>query len=172
MSNSAHSTTYDELDYKIIQELRANGRAEAAKIARSVGVNERTVRKRIDRLIHSGAVSVTAIVNQRTFGYVTAVFVMLEVEPDSEDQVVEQFNTMQEVVFLAYGLGSRDLLLQACFKDNDDMREFLRHTLPSMPGVKVTATILVPRVLRNITGWSPSLEDFEHTTIGSTSAGD
>ncbi|MEX1020470.1 MAG: Lrp/AsnC family transcriptional regulator [Litorilinea sp.] len=161
MTNHSHSLVYDELDYRIIQELRANGRAEAAKIARAVEVNERTVRKRIDRLINSGAVKVTAVVDQRTFGYVAAVFAMLEVEPESEEQVVAQFRTMQELTFLAYGLGSRDLLLQACFKDNDDMREFLRHTLPSMPGVTVTATILVPRVLRNITGWMPSLEDFE-----------
>jgi Lrp/AsnC family transcriptional regulator, regulator for asnA, asnC and gidA len=161
MANYAQSHTFDELDYRIIQELRANGRAEAAKIARAVDVNERTVRKRIDRLLNSGAVTVTAVVNQRAFGYVTAVFVMLEVDPASEAVVVERFRAMQEITFLAYGLGSRDLLLQACFKDNDDMREFLRHTLPSIPGVQVTATILVPRVLRNITGWTPRLEDFE-----------
>lgn len=161
MANPAHPNSFDELDYRIIQELRANGRAEAAKIARSVDVNERTVRKRIDRLISSGAVTITAVVDQRSFGYVTAVFVMLEVIPETEADVVERFRTMQEITFLAYGLGSRDLLLQACFKDNDDMREFLRHTLPAMPGVKVTATILVPRVLRNITAWSPRLEDFE-----------
>lgn len=161
MSTHTPPVVFDELDYRIIQELRANGRAEAAKIARAVEVNERTVRKRIDRLINSGAVSVTAVVDQRTFGYVAAVFVMLEVEPEAEEQVVAQFRNMQELTFLAYGLGSRDLLLQACFKDNDEMREFLRRTLPSMPGVTVTATILVPRVLRNITGWMPSMDDFE-----------
>jgi Lrp/AsnC family transcriptional regulator, regulator for asnA, asnC and gidA len=161
MASHAHQTPFDELDYRIIQELRANGRAEAAKIARSVGINERTIRKRIDRLINSGAITITAVVDQRSFGYVTAVFVMLEVEPAHEDEIVERFRAMQEVTFLAYGLGSRDLLLQACFKDNDGMREFLRRTLPALPGVSVTATILVPRVLRNITGWSPKLEDFE-----------
>lgn len=171
MPNPAQTTTFDTLDYQIIQELRANGRAEAAKIARAVDVNERTVRKRIDRLINSGAVKVTAVVDQRSFGYVTAVFVMLEVEPGVEEQVVDEFRNMQEVTFLAYGLGSRDLLLQASFKDNDDMREFLRHRLPSMPGVKVTATILVPRVLRNITGWSPRVEDFEQNNGGPAVAG-
>jgi Lrp/AsnC family transcriptional regulator for asnA, asnC and gidA len=171
MATHAQTQGFDTLDYQIIQELRANGRAEAAKIARVVHVNERTVRKRIDRLIHSGAVTITAVVDQRAFGYVTAVFVMLEVSPEFEDQVVETFRTMQEVTFLAYGLGSRDLLLQACFKDNDDMREFLRHTLPALPGVKVSATILVPRVLRNITGWSPRLEDFEPGNPSPAAAG-
>lgn len=161
MSNQSQPFVFDELDYRIIQELRANGRAEAAKIARAVEMNERTVRKRIDRLLNSGAVAVKAVVDQRMFGYTACVFVMLEVEPETEKEVVAELRTMQELTFLAYGLGSRDLLLQACFKDNDDMREFLRHRLPSMPGVTVTATILIPRVLRDVTGWMPSPADFE-----------
>ena len=151
---------FDTLDYQIIRALRRNIRVDAAMIARVVGANERTVRKRVDRLVSLGAVRLAAIVSPRAFGYVTEVSVFLEVEPEHEEEVVEQFLAMQEIRYVAYGLGDREIAIQARFKDNDEMREFLRRTLPSIPGVKVTSYALVPRILRSIDEWMPKPEDF------------
>jgi DNA-binding Lrp family transcriptional regulator len=151
---------FDTLDYQIIRALRRNIRVDAAKIARVVDANERTVRKRVDRLVSLGAVRLAAIVSPRAFGYVTEVSVFLEVEPEHEEEVVEQFLAMQEIRYVAYGLGDREIAIQARFKDNDEMREFLRRTLPSIPGVKVTSYALVPRILRSIDEWMPKPEDF------------
>ena len=151
---------FDALDYQIIRALRRNIRVDAAKIARVIGANERTVRKRIDCLISLGAVRLAAIISPRAFGYVTEVSVFLEVEPEQEEAVVEQFLAMQEIRYVAYGLGDREITIQACFKDIDKMREFLRRTLPSISGVKVTSYTLVPRILRSIDEWMPKPEDF------------
>jgi DNA-binding Lrp family transcriptional regulator len=86
---------FDTLDYQIIQALRRTIRADAAKIARAVDANERTVRKRIDRLVTLGALRLAAIINPRAFGYVTEVSVFLEVELEHEEEVLEQFLTLQ-----------------------------------------------------------------------------
>jgi len=161
MTENLSSSPLDTLDYQIIQELRRVARADAAKIARAVGANERTVRKRINRLVTSDAIRLKAIINPRAFGYVAAVNVFLEVEPQHEEEVVDHLLAMQEIAYMAYGLDERDtLLIQAHFKDNDEMREFLRHTLPSIAGVKVMNFILVSRILRNIDEWMPKSEDF------------
>ena len=161
MAESRQFFSFDILDYKIIQELHQNARADASKIARAVGANERTVRKRIDRLVTSDAVRLAAIVNPRAFGYITMVNIFLEVQPEHEENVVEHFLTMPEIAHLAYGLGERDMLIiQAYFKDNEAMREFLRRTLPAIPNVKITGYTLVPRVLRSIDEWMPKSEDF------------
>ena len=61
---------------------------------------------------------------------------------------------------MAYGEGSRDISIRARFKDNGEMREFLRRMLPSIPGVKVTGSVIVPRVLRDMDTWIPKPEDF------------
>ena len=45
-------------------------------------------------------------------------------------------------------------------KNNDELREFLRKTLPSIPGVTVSRYALVPRILRNIDEWVSLREDF------------
>jgi DNA-binding Lrp family transcriptional regulator len=159
---------FDNLDYQIIQELRHNVRADAAKIARAIGANERTVRNRIDQLINREAVKLTTIINPRAFGYVTIAEVFLEVDPEHEEEVLQRLLSMQEVAYIAYAYGedNNDLSLRARFKDNDELRDFLRRTLPSIEGVKVKNAIIVPRILRVDDEWMPKPEDFGADAAG------
>jgi predicted transcriptional regulator len=64
-----HGTlTLDERDRRIMKLLRHDGRLSYAQIARTVGVSEPTVRKRIDRLVHAGALIVAARINPAPIG--------------------------------------------------------------------------------------------------------
>jgi DNA-binding Lrp family transcriptional regulator len=151
----------DQLDYEILQALHQDARIAASEIARITGANERTIRKRIDRLVKDGVIRMSAIINPHAFGYVTAADIFLEVDPDNEDEVIQTLMAMPEVTYVAYGQGSKDVSIEARFKDNDALREFLRHTLAGITGVTVTRYALVPRILRNIDEWMPPKADFE-----------
>lgn len=150
----------DELDYQIIKALHADARASASEIARVVGANERTIRKRIDRLVEEDIIRLTAIINPLAFNYVTAADILLEADPAQEEQIVQHLFSLPEITYVAFGQGSREISIEARFKDNDAMREFLRKTLPEIPGVSVSRYALVPRILRNIDEWMPSKDDF------------
>ncbi|MEM7534642.1 MAG: Lrp/AsnC family transcriptional regulator [Chloroflexota bacterium] len=160
MAEHANLMPLDELDYQIILELRKDGRARAPQIARAIHANERTVRNRIDRLFEQGIVRLSAIVNPRAFGYITVVEVFLKVEQTHENDVISRLLDMQEIIYLAHGFGEQDLVLKACFKDNGEMRDFLRQTLPSLPGVTVARSVFIPRILRTLDEWQPKPEDF------------
>ena len=67
---------------------------------------------------------------------------------------------MPEVTYVAYGQGSTDISIEARFKDNDALREFIRNTLTGMQGVTVKGYTLVPRILRNIDEWMPPRSSF------------
>lgn len=153
---------FDILDYIIIQELHANARVSASHIARKTGSNERTIRKRIDKLLSSGVFRLTAILNPEAFGYLTAADIFLEADPDYEEQILEGLMQMPEITYVAFGQGTTEISVEARFKNNDELREFLRHTLPGLPGVKVTGYALVPRILRNIDEWFPPKDDFKY----------
>jgi hypothetical protein len=71
---------------------------------------------------------------------------------------------MPGVTYIAFGQGSTEISIEARFKNNDELREFIRRVLPKMPGVKVTGYALVPRILRNIDEWVPPKEDFGTTS--------
>jgi len=152
--------TLDDLDYNIIRALHKNARAAASEIARETGANERTIRKRIDRLIEAKVFRLTAILDPSAFGYITAADILLEADPALEEQIVQRLFAMPEITYVAFGQGSQEISIEARFKDNDEMREFLRKTLPSIPGVTVSRYALVPRILRNIDEWLPPKEDF------------
>jgi DNA-binding Lrp family transcriptional regulator len=153
-------TGFDLLDYQIIRELHEDVRMSSSEIARKLDANERTIRKRIDRLIADGVIRPTAVVNPAAFGYVTAADIFLDAEPEQEDEIVKALQSIPEVTYIAFGLGSRDMSIEARFKDNDAMREFLRHGITAIPGVLVKGYALVPRILRNIDEWMPKKEDF------------
>jgi Lrp/AsnC family transcriptional regulator, regulator for asnA, asnC and gidA len=157
---TARKYTLDELDYQIMHALHANARVSAADIARMTQSNERTIRKRIDRLINLGVFRLTAIIDPEVFGYVTAADIFLEADPLQEKKVLEQLMQMPEVTYVAFGQGTNEISMEARFKNNDELREFIRTRLPNLPGVKVTGYALVPRIFRNIDEWFPPKADF------------
>jgi len=151
---------FDQTDYKIIQILHKDARTSASEIARALGANERTIRKRIDRLVKLGAVRLTAIIDPDVFGYIIAVDIFLEVDADQEDAVINKFLSTPEISYIALGQGTKDLSIECRFKDNNEMRQFLRKKLPTIEGVQIRGYSLVPRIIRNIDEWMPRDDDF------------
>jgi DNA-binding Lrp family transcriptional regulator len=150
----------DKIDYQIIKELHENARVSASTIARKTGSNERTIRKRIERLIQSGVFRLTAILDPEAFGYITAADIFLEADPAYEARILDRLMQIPEITYIAFGQGTTEISIEARFKNNDELREFLRHTLPELPGIKVTGYALVPRIIRNIDEWFPPITDF------------
>jgi len=151
---------FDQVDHQIIQILHKDARASASEVARALNANERTIRKRIDRLVRLGAVRLTAIIDPEAFGYNTAVDIFLEVDEDREDEVILKFKTISEISYIALGQGNKDLSIECRFKNNEEMRQFLRKSLPAIEGVQIRGYSLVPRIIRNIDEWMPKDEDF------------
>jgi DNA-binding Lrp family transcriptional regulator len=156
---------FDQLDQKIIRILHTDARISASEVARALNANERTIRKRIDRLIRLGAIRLTAIVDPGAFGYINAVDVFLEVDPESEERVLALFKSTPEISYIALGQGTRDISIECRFKNNDDMHHFLRKTLPAIQGVQIRGSSLVPLIIRNIDEWLPAKSDFNQDEI-------
>ncbi len=151
---------FDELDYRIMHLLNQDARCPASEIARLTGAKERTIRNRIDRLVALGALRLTAVVDPSTFGYQTSVDIFLQVDLEREAEVVDCLLHMPEISYLAYGQGTNEISIEARFKGNAEMYDFLKHKLTAIAGLSVTSYTLVPRILRNIDQWLPRPEDF------------
>jgi Lrp/AsnC family transcriptional regulator, regulator for asnA, asnC and gidA len=157
---SPREKAFDELDYRITWELHANARSSASDIARKTNANERTIRKRIERLVSDGAIRLTAILDPLAFGYVTAADIFLEADAGLEPAILDQLMSMPQVTYIALGQETKEISIEARFKDNEALRDFLGRTLPGIPGVTVSRYTLVPRILRNIDEWMPKKDDF------------
>ena len=151
---------FDELDRSLITLLQEDARASAPVLARRLDANERTVRKRIDRLVRLGAIRLTAVIEPRVFGYGISIDVFLQVDPAREEEVLARLKQLPAVTYLADGQSTGDLSLGARFRDTEEMLRFLRETLGSIDGLQVKGHVLVPRIVRSIYEWAPPAEAF------------
>lgn len=152
---------YDQIDYRIINELSKDARKPVAKIAKKINVNERTVRRRIDKLIEDKTIRITTIVDPSSFGYNAIADINLKIEDDVYDAFVEECKSNPNVCYIATGWGEANLSIETRFLDNENMYNYINHELPGKKGVKVINYFIIPKIIYNIDEWLPIKADFK-----------
>ncbi|MFC7647413.1 Lrp/AsnC family transcriptional regulator [Streptosporangium lutulentum] len=82
-------TTLDVLDRRLVAALQVSPRATWGEIGTAVGEHERTVARRLQRLLSTGTVRVTAILDELRCGLGTPVHLHVQVRPVTVERVAE-----------------------------------------------------------------------------------
>src|SRR5258707_10987966 len=107
----------DRTDVAILRLLEQDGRTPTAQIARTLGISEPTVRKRMDRLTEDDIIKVVAVFNPRKTGYATDVLIMIRVAPGRLQAVGEAPPALEHVRYPGHTTGRHDLLFEGLFAD-------------------------------------------------------
>ncbi len=118
----------DVLDRRIIQLLRHDGRRSYADIARLVSVSEPTVRKRVDRLVQTGAIYVVARVNPAAIGFAIDAMVGIRVKRGSVQNVGSRLAAMDNVAYVGYMTGGFDIFIEVFLPDTRGSSPFSNTT--------------------------------------------
>ncbi len=153
--------SFDNIDYKIIKELSKDARVSASQIADKIDINERTVRRRITRLIESNAIRITTIVDPSTFGYHSIADINLKVNHEVYDEFIKSCKKNPNVCYIATGWGESNLAIETRFLDNEEMYDYINFTLPQTKGVEVVNFFIIPKIIYNIDHWLPVSSDFK-----------
>ena len=132
----------DELDRKIIQILQDNGRASNARIARDVGVSEGTVRRRLKTLVEGGVIKVVALPDPEVLGYDTEALVGIQVDPDKIDDVAKLLVELKESSWVSVTTGSFDIFCWVTLPSSEELGNFLKAAVGTIPGVRRTETFV------------------------------
>jgi len=144
----------DKLDVKIVDFLMEDGRMACSEIARRIGgVTERAIRYRLEKLVENRIITITAVVNPRSIGYLVVADVLLEVEADSIREVAEKMIEYENVSYVAYSIGETDVSVQVIARDPVEVYEFVTRVIGKTAGVRKTTTSIVPQVLKDIYQW-------------------
>lgn len=144
----------DRLDREIVQLLLEDGRMSYAEISRRLGnITARTVQYRIERLIEQGIIKISAIVKPIPLGYPVIADVFIKVEPGRVREVAHKLADYDCVSYVACSTGDQDISIQVNARDNAELYWFASEILGNIPGVRSTATVLVPLMIKSLSEW-------------------
>jgi Lrp/AsnC family transcriptional regulator for asnA, asnC and gidA len=145
----------DAIDRTIVALLIEDGRMSSADIARRAGgITERSVRYRLERLVSSGIIRVSAVADPKALGYPVLADVFIEVEPGQIMTVARTMTEFECVTYVACSTGASDLSIQIVAADNAGLYRFVTEVVANVAGVRKTTTVLLPLVLKDVYQWT------------------
>ena len=133
----------DELDEKIIEIVVNQSFQRAAKIAAQLGAVERTVHRRLSKLLKNEIITTIVRTNPILLGYRNWVTIGINVEPELYEEVVLNLTKHSSAYFVTQSLGNYDIIVSARFKSADELIDFINSYLPSLSGIQKMDVFLI-----------------------------
>ncbi len=140
----------DQIDLKILEALRQDGRTPFAQIAEQLNVSAGMIRIRYARLVDMGYLKVVAITNPLRMGYQAMAMIGIRTEGQRMLQVAEQVAALDEVVYLVVTSGRYDLIAEVSCKDKADLLRFITEKLYTIEGVRETETFMHLKIVKEV----------------------
>jgi DNA-binding Lrp family transcriptional regulator len=112
----------DPLDVKILELMAGN--APNQEIATKLRKPLSTIQRRTRRLLKSGVISTTNIIDYRLFGYKTGLLHVYLNDGDARE-VAEQVMKMPEIMHVSVHIGNSDIIAKYAVKNNQTLLEIL-----------------------------------------------
>lgn len=139
----ARAPELDDLDKGIIGILKSDGRASNVEIARSLGVTEATIRKRIANLLGQELIEIVAVPTPKLAGYRLSAIMGLNVSLDRLRQVSDTLTEFPEVRYCGLSTGRFDIMIEAFFSSHEHLLSFSAEKVGAVDGVVKVETFLI-----------------------------
>jgi Lrp/AsnC family transcriptional regulator for asnA, asnC and gidA len=148
----------DATDFKIISQLRKDGRMPYRTIAAELDITEATVRARVKRLEESNTLKVVAVTDIEAAGFELLLAIGVEIEGRAASAVGHDLAKLEEVYSVSVVIGSHDIEILALAKNQQHMSQLLSE-LAAVKGVRKLLPSLAVDVLKNQPNWVPFAND-------------
>lgn len=126
---------FDQVDWQILSLVRGNGRMPFNAIARELGVNESSVRRRFDRMRQNGCIDVFTLVSAPALGMGAETLLTVQVQPGLLGELAAELARYSAVRYLAATLDNNSLWCEVIAVSNDALYHFITDTLAGLGGV-------------------------------------
>lgn len=134
----------DSIDRQVVSCLLRNGRASFAEIGARVGLSAPAAKRRVDRLVASGAIrGFTAVVDPSALGWTTEAYVELYCRGTVSPQELQRsLERVPEVISACTVTGAADALLQMRATDVTHLEEAMER-IRREPNIDRTQSVIV-----------------------------
>lgn len=147
----------DDTDLNILEQLQENGRRANVDIARTLGVAESTVRKRIDRMQQAGVFRTVIVPDFRVLGLEGHIIVGVHAELGKAPEIADRLAQLNEVRLVALTTGAFDLVVDVFLPTVSDFLAFIQDELAHIPGIKGVDTSTVLQQAKSRYNWTEML---------------
>ncbi|SFL30178.1 Lrp/AsnC family transcriptional regulator [Geodermatophilus ruber] len=144
VSTGARPSPLDDIDRRIVDALRADGRLSVRALAEQVHVSRAAVHARVQRLERDGVLlGYQARVDPDRLGLSVSALVHLRIAQQTWKEVRERICAIPEVWHATLVSGEYDLVLLVRTSDAAALRDLVLNRLQAIPSVRATHTILI-----------------------------
>jgi DNA-binding Lrp family transcriptional regulator len=134
----------DDIDRKIVEALRADGRMSMRALADLIHISRASAYARVTRLENDGVITgYAAVIDPVRAGYALSAYVYLDIAQRSWKSVRGQLLKMPEVDHVALVSGGHDIVLRVRARDAVSLRDVVLTRLQDLPEVHSTQTVLI-----------------------------
>ncbi|UOE94156.1 Lrp/AsnC family transcriptional regulator [Alkalihalobacillus sp. LMS39] len=125
----------DHIDFAILGYLQENGKRSYTEIARLLDVSEGTIRTRINRMLKEDVFEFVIHTNPNKIGLHVQAIIGISTKLGMQEEIAIQLNRYNEVRFVGAFSGRHDIIIQAYFKNNEDLVFFVNKKLAKIDGI-------------------------------------
>ncbi|MFF8573491.1 Lrp/AsnC family transcriptional regulator [Streptomyces sp. NPDC015408] len=154
-SESPTEVVPDIADLGILRYLARRPRASFAEVGASVGLHERTVARRLGRLLDTGEVRFIASLTNEYLGEGMAVELAVRCAPGRLEEVARVVAARPQARSVEVATGDLQVLAEMAVADEAELIELIDRTVGRMPGVLDIHSAVVLRLLLTAVDWAP-----------------
>jgi DNA-binding Lrp family transcriptional regulator len=124
--------------------LARDGRASHRELAKAAHTSESTVRRRLEHLLASGAVTIQVEVDEAILGFSVQANLWLNVAPAELAAVGATLANHPEVPFVAATTGPTNLMASVVCRDTHQLYRYLTERIGALPAIRQVET--APRI--------------------------
>ena len=130
-----------EVDRKIIRSLQADGRRPYVHIAKDVGIDEKTVRRRTAELREKGIIDITTVTDPALLGYGAIALCGLTIDISATlSEVAAELAAIDAVDYVVVATGRYDVILEVLCRDSADLLRVIEKQIRAVPAVRTCET--------------------------------
>lgn len=137
-------TELDDIDRRMIDELRRDGRMSAPALAEAIGIGRATAYSRLDRLVDTGVIGgFSARVDPAAVGLDVSALVLVNVHQGAWRELRAQLSSLPGVEWLGVATGRFDFVLMVRADSLDHLRDVALRELQQIDGVRSAETVVL-----------------------------
>ncbi len=143
------SIELDEKDWQILKTLSRNARIPFAELARSLGLSDVAVLKRVKRLEQAGIIKgYTIHIDYSRLEYRLTSITGIDVEPEYLFTIAEKLKSMENVKYVAITSGDHSIMVKIIARDQEELMK-MHEEISKMPGVRRVCPSIILEVLKD-----------------------